>query len=231
MLNINSEYKKPNFKKLINYGFIKEKNKYTYITDIVQKEFLLRVIVDGENKLKTELIDSSSGELYFLHLIDTAEGSYIARIREEFEKVINNIIKNCFDENVFKSKYTYKIIDYTEKKYGDNPEYLWEKFPNNAIFRRKDNNKWYAAILTVNRNRLTQGTDETVEVINLKSNNTEDIVDNVNYFQAYHMNKKHWISIILDGKVSVQDIQKKIDISYSLAKTERKKTKKRTAEI
>ena len=231
MLDINTENGKPNFKKLLNFGFIKNKNKYIYTTDIVQKEFSLQVIIDNNNRVKTELTDNLSGEAYFLHLIDAAEGSYVARIREEFEKVINNIIKNCFDEYVFKSKYTYQIIDYTEKKYGDSPEYLWEKFPNNAILRRKDNNKWYAAILTVNKNKLIQGSDETVEVINLKSNDTEDIIDNVNYFQAYHMNKKHWISIILDGKVTVKYIQKKIDISHNLAKTAKKKTKKQIVKI
>lgn len=34
---------------------------------------------------------------------------------------------------------------------GDAPEYLWAKFPNHAVFRRKDNRKWYALVAEVPR--------------------------------------------------------------------------------
>ena len=51
--------------------------------------------------------------------------------------------------------------------------------------------------------------------------NSEDInrlVDYKKYFPAYHMNKKNWVTICLEGKVDLKEIYEKIDQSYILAK-------------
>ena len=48
--------------------------------------------------------------------------------------------------------------------------------------------------------------------------NIEKIVDNERYFLAYHMNKKHWITICLDSSVDFNEICTRIDESYNLAK-------------
>lgn len=37
--------------------------------------------------------------------------------------------------------------------------------------------------------------------------------------EAYHMNKKHWITVMVDGKVSDKLIREWIDNSYDLVKT------------
>ena len=44
------------------------------------------------------------------------------------------------------------------------------------------------------------------------------LVDNKSIFPAWHMNKKHWITIILDGSMPLDEIFKFIDRSYELAK-------------
>lgn len=44
------------------------------------------------------------------------------------------------------------------------------------------------------------------------------IVDNERYFAGYHMNKKHWITIKLDGSVNINEIYELIDNSYNLSK-------------
>ena len=46
----------------------------------------------------------------------------------------------------------------------------------------------------------------------------EKLIDNKRYFPAYHMNKKYWCTICLDGTVELEEIYKLIDISYELAK-------------
>lgn len=45
----------------------------------------------------------------------------------------------------------------------------------------------------------------------------EQTVDNKKYFRGYHMNKKNWITVCLDGSVSVNEIEKLIDESYEIA--------------
>ncbi len=43
-------------------------------------------------------------------------------------------------------------------------------------------------------------------------------VDNHKYFPGYHMNKKHWYTICLDGSVEPVELYQRLDLSYKLAK-------------
>jgi predicted DNA-binding protein (MmcQ/YjbR family) len=50
------------------------------------------------------------------------------------------------------------------------------------------------------------------------------VVNNEGVFKAYHMNKEHWISVLLDGSVSEEEIAFLINMSYTLVdKNNRKK--------
>ena len=108
------------------------------------------------------------------------------------------------------------LLDYIKEKYSDEPEYLWEKFPDNAVFRNKNNQKWYAAILTVQRGKVGLEGDGKCEVIDLKGplEKLAALIDNKNFLPGYHMNKKHWYTIRLDGSVNLDEIFKHIDSSY-----------------
>ena len=99
-------------------------------------------------------------------------------------------------------------------------EFLWEKSPKTAVVRRKNSNKWYAVILTLSKRKLNLDSDEAAEIINLHNNPEEikKLIDNKRYFPAYHMNKKYWCTICLDGTIELEKIYKLIDISYELTK-------------
>ena len=98
-------------------------------------------------------------------------------------------------------------------------EFLWEKSLKNAIWRRKDTQKWYGILLTVSKQKLGLPDDETVEIFDFRilPEELEALVDYKTYFPGYHMNKKHWCTIILDGTVPFEEICRRIDASYLLA--------------
>ena len=106
------------------------------------------------------------------------------------------------------------------KNFWKDLEFLWKKSPKNAILRKKSSNKWYAAILTISKRKIGLDSDKIIEVINLHNSEEEikKLIDCKKYFPAYHMNKKYWCSICLDGTVELEEIYKLIDISYELAK-------------
>ena len=85
-----------------------------------------------------------------------------------------------------------------------------------------EKNKWYALLSDVEYNKLNKNTDITtkVKILNVKypTDRILEIIDNKNIFPAYHMNKKHWISIVLDKNIKFKAIKELIDISYSLVK-------------
>ena len=211
--------RKPNYKKLSDYGFKKQNNIYSYSEEIYKGQFELHIEIEG-NDVSTKLTDSSTGDLYTLHLLEGAEGTFVGKVREEYEKLLEDISQKCFETDVFKFKQALEVLNYTKEKYGTEPEYLWEKFPRNAVCRRKDNQKWYFAILSVKASALGFENNDIIEVIDLRANKDEvsELIKRENIYPAYHMNKKNWITIILDGTMNLQDIYKYIDNSYILAK-------------
>ena len=215
------DFKSPDYKKLESYGFIRNGQNYGYITQILNGQFELRVDIDGENgKVKTELFDAGSGEPYTLHLVDGAGGAFVGEVREAFGYVLNNISEKCFKNDVFKGDCARAVIEYVRNKYGDELEFLWSGFPSNAVWRRKDNNKWYGVMLTVAKSKLGLNSDEVVNIIDLRINleHLDKLADGVRYCRGYHMNKKHWFTMCLDGSVPVEEIYGYIDASYLLAK-------------
>lgn len=212
--------KTPNFDKLVEYGFSNVDGKYVYTTDVLDGEFKLTVSIDGDGYVQTQLWDVVAQDVYTLHLVATAVGAYVGRVRAEYESILQDICDKCFERDVFKQDFSRQVIRFARETYGDEPEYLWDKFPECAVLRRKDNNKWYALLITVPRNKLGLDSNEIAEVLDLRFDKDQLPlkVDGIKYFLGYHMNKKHWISIIMDGSVSIDEIFEYIQQSYLLAK-------------
>lgn len=212
--------KVPLWGKLLSFGFVFDENSYVYSCQIVDNQFDLIVCVIPSGQVQTKVIDLATGDEYTLHLVQNAVGSFIAKVRTAYLAVLQEIADNCFETKIFQSAYADKIIQYIKEKYHDDLEYLWPKFPENAIVRRKDNQKWYAALLTVEKNKIGLNGKQKIEIIDLRINPEElkKIVDGKKYFLGYHMNKKHWMTLCLDGSVELQEIFNRIDDSYILAR-------------
>lgn len=119
----------------------------------------------------------------------------------------------------YKNEVTAEVVKYIHKKYKEEPEFLWAKSPQNAAIRHSDNRKWFAVLLMdMPRRQLGLQGDGNVDIIDLKCN-TELIgalLDGKNYLPGYHMNKEHWITIVLDGEIPMQKIYDLVDLSYEL---------------
>ncbi len=202
---------------LLQFGFHRDGDGYLYTTALVDGQFLLTVRAEG-GRLDATLTDTDSGEPYVLHLSDSA-GAYVGRVREEYRAVLDRIIDACCESDVFKAQMTKQLIAYVRETYGDELEFLWEKFADNAVWRRRDNRKWYAAILTVSRRKLGLSSDEIVEILDFRMEPEilDKTVDAKRYFRGWHMNKRSWATIVLDGTVAFDEICRRLDESYRLA--------------
>ncbi len=206
--------------RLLAFGFCEIESGYEYVQKIIDGHMVMIVNVGFDGAIRTRVIDCLSGEEYVLHRIPSAEGSFVGRVRSEHDALLDEIRAKCFGTTVFKNFQTQAVLEYVRNTYGDDPEFLWERTPQNAIVRRKDNQKWYLALLTVSRQKLGMDSPESVEIIDLRMNPDEvpKTVDRIHYFPGFHMNKKHWITILLDGIVPLKEICGRIDDSYRLAK-------------
>ena len=213
------QYKSVNLEKLTAYGFSKKSDIYSYHAVLPDSGFDITVNVTAQGEVTASVMDTALNEPYTLHLVDGAVGSFVGGVKLEYEQILTEIADQCFEPEIFQSRQAKEVIAYVKEKYGDELEYLWKKSPNNAIVRRKDKRKWYAAILTVSRRKLGFDSDEIAEVLDLrmKPEEVEKSVDGQKFLPGYHMNKKHWITICLDGTVSLEEICALIDESYKLA--------------
>lgn len=92
-----------------------------------------------------------------------------------------------------------ELFDMCFRSYGSLPDYPFEEDFETAVFRHADTRKWYAIVMRVSRRKFGFDNDEVTDVVNLKLP-TEmfgsfGACDGV--YPAYHMNKLHWISVIL----------------------------------
>lgn len=120
-----------------------------------------------------------------------------------------------------------KIFSYIKKKYKTVPEYPWGE-KDGAVLRHGDNRKWFALVMRIGRRKLGLSGEGPVDVINLKIDDMvfkDVLLQDKGIFPAYHMNKEHWISVLLDGTVEEDQVCNLIDLSFAATASKKKKTK------
>lgn len=202
--------------KLLQYGFREEEEKLIYRKEILDSSFLIEIVFVN-SQLLIEVYDIEFDEIYSLYSVDSAVGETVQNIREHVEKLLSSIL-GLADES---GKISSEIIDYCNNKYGGNHVNPFKKHPDILAFVN-EKNKWYALMSNVEYNKLNKTSNiiTKVKILNVKypTDKILEIIDNKNIFPAYHMNKKHWISIVLDKNIKLETIKELIDISYSLVK-------------
>ena len=117
-----------------------------------------------------------------------------------------------------------EFFELCSSSYLTQPDYPFDDWMESAVFRHADNKKWFAIVLSVSHRKFGLDSDEVIEVVNLKLP-TEmfgsfGAADGV--YPAYHMNKLHWISVLLpDAPNDV--VQFLLNASFEATKTKRKK--------
>ena len=112
--------------------------------------------------------------------------------------------------------------------YGTSPDYPFDEDFETAVLRHGDNRKWYAIVMRVSRRRFGFENDEVIDVVNLKlptemfgSFGASDGV-----YPAYHMNKLHWISVLLpDASADVVAFLTNASFEVTKNKIKQKKAK------
>ena len=111
-----------------------------------------------------------------------------------------------------------ELFTYALKAYKTKPEYLWERWPNFAILRHSENNKWYAAIMNVPAEKFGIDKKDEIDILNIKCDPEDALMLRLadDIYPAWHMNKKHWISVAIDGNVPDELVLELLDASYQL---------------
>ncbi len=204
--------------RLLAYGFVPVGDAYSYTCEILDGDFCLRITLDRHGNPDTALTECDTGEEYVLYKT-AAQGAYVGDVRQAIADVLQQIADTCFDGSLFRRAQTLRMTAHAAEVYGSEPEFLWGYTPANAILRRSDSGKWYAAILTVPLSKLGFDTDTPVEIVDLhaRPEQVEALLCRPEIYRAWHMNKKSWYTILLDDSVPDAELYALLAESYRLA--------------
>lgn len=216
---------KPEREKLLAYGFSEEGGSFVKTCRILDGQFEMTVRISENGALKTRVVDVQTKEEYVLHRVARAAGEFVGTIRAEHDRVLAEIAAACFARHPFRTEGANAVLCYARDAHGAEPEFLWKRSPKNAVLRRQDNQKWYAVLLTVPGRKLGLPAEGETEILDLRARPEEiaRLTRQAGFLPGYHMNKAHWVSLLLDGTVPTEKIFRCMDESFALAGSGRKK--------
>ena len=112
------------------------------------------------------------------------------------------------------------LFRYALDSFGTEPDYPWMDEPSFAVLRHSLGGKWYGLVMTLPRKTLGLPGEGSVDALNLKLDPALVLIlrDQPGYLPAWHMNKKHWLTVLLDGSVPPERVCDLLNQSWDLTK-------------
>lgn len=201
-----------NSKLAIAYGFSKVGDYYILQSDIDVENFNAIVKIDKES-FEVNVIELPFNEEYVLFNVLDSKGKFVSKIRKKVNELIEDIVNCCFKS----LDYRKLLLDYVREKYGTIPEEPW-KDNNHATIKTPNSKKWYGIFMSIPYKTLGLNKSGKIDILNVKLNPDliENLIDKKHFFPAYHMNKKYWITILLDSDTDLNLVKSLIDESFKL---------------
>ena len=201
-----------NSKLAIAYGFLRVGDYYILQSDIDVENFNVIVKI-GKDSFEVNVIELPFNEEYILFNVLDSNGKFVSKIRKKVNELIEDIVNCCFTS----LDYRKILLDYVKEKYGTIPEEPWED-NNHATIKTPNSKKWYGIFMSIPYKILGLDKSGNIDVLNVKLNPEliESLIDKKHFFPAYHMNKKYWITILLDSDTDFNLVKSLIDESFKL---------------
>ncbi|MCR5440218.1 MAG: MmcQ/YjbR family DNA-binding protein [Selenomonas sp.] len=210
--------------KLEPFGFRRDGDGYFYAEDLLAGAFRLHVKVSRDGVVSTLLLDTESEEPYVLHLVEDAQGAFVGEVRAAYRAILDCIGASCGEHGSFHGPYVEELLQYVQTAYGDELEYPWKDM-DAAVIRSHLSQKWYALFMKVHTSKIGIGGSRPIRIMNLHgtAEQVAALVDGERYFPGWHMNRKYWYTICLDGSIPMMELQQRIDESFALAQSKKRR--------
>lgn len=212
----------PDFAKLVKFGFVKNGSKYSFSGKFLNGDFTADVVVTSGGDVSASVFDVQAGERYLPLRAKSRQSAFVNEVRESYRAFLRKIKNACFVPQPFLTDQANRIAREAEKLFGDKIDFPFSTAPTYGVFRNPENRKWYGIIMNIPKSKIENSgraaslsaDDAIVEIINVKIDPEKSIElkKRRGFYDAYHMSKKNWITIALDGSVSdglIVDLLKK----------------------
>ena len=212
--------KRVRLEKLEAAGFVYSEGQYLYHEQILDGDFEVRVQIDEKGQVSSQVIDMDLEEEYRAVQVPTARGSFVGQVREAYLAVLENLATTCFEALPFAKDQTNRLARKIEREWGDPYDRPFDKYGDIVSYRI--GGKWYALILPLKLGQLGvtgSEAEKAVEVVNLKVDpaDMEGLLALPGVYPSYHMSKKSWISLVLEGALPDEKVWELVARSRHLA--------------
>lgn len=198
---------------------LKERDGVYTVRKPLREDGFYAVFRISESHIDVNVYEEPDGEV-FLPFHTNSDGGFVSAIRAEVEETIEGLLQDCFTLTDVKAI----LLKYVKKQYGTVPEAPWDYLKEYHTLNTAKRHKWYGLFMLIPYRFLGIEKEGKINVLNLKADPADipALIDHIHYFPAYHMNKKYWISILLDRRADVEHIKKLLDDSYAIVEKSRK---------
>ena len=166
------------------------------------------VSISAKGVVSERVLDSESGDEYTLYRVANANGRFVGLVRKAVTSLLKRPAASCFERNVFIQNQSRELLETVRSQWGEELEFLWEDSPESAVLRRADTGKWYAVMMRLPKRKFGLADDSISEFILLRIPNEkrDTTLADRRFLSAFHMNKRTWFAIQLDGGVETAEI-------------------------
>ena len=114
-----------------------------------------------------------------------------------------------------------ELIGYVGERFSVSAEYPWSD--ENFIFRHRENRKWFAVAMRVPYRKLGLDREGEADIVDVKCDPMlmGSYRSQPGILPGYHMNKEHWLTILLDGSAEDSLIKELFEISFNMTLSRR----------
>lgn len=211
--------KRVRFEALLPFGFVREDEEFSYRRLFMDGDFEARVQVSTTGQVTGQVWDCELDEAYEAIYRENQLGPFVSQVKEDYLSILHDIAQACFDTQPFQHEQTNRLALYLEQTYGDTYDHPFAKYPDYLSYRVAG--KWYALVFPTKLAKLGvtgQEAEREVEVVNLKvpAQKLPTYLEKEGIYPAYHMSKKSWVSVVLDGNLADEDLFDLLDQSRQL---------------
>ncbi len=113
-----------------------------------------------------------------------------------------------------------EVLEYALRQFDVRPDSPFDEDFDTMVLRHPASGKWFGLIMNVAEDRLSLESGRRggfADVLNVKCDPEvgASLVNGRSIIPAYHMNKRHWLSVILD-RAEREDVEFLLNISFDL---------------
>jgi len=113
-----------------------------------------------------------------------------------------------------------EVEKFIAQEYGVKPDYLWDGDYITAALRHPDTKRWFGVLMRIPATKLGIDSESDADILDIKLDPDFilELQENLpkQYYPAYHMNKKHWVTVLLSDQTDHELLESLIHESFRI---------------